>query len=93
MKKGQIYEGVIERVDFPNKGLVHVLEEHRYVTVKNGIPGQKVRFVINKAPGSAGEVPAGDERTGVQHLPGVRRMHVPDHALRRADEDVPDHAL
>ena len=48
MKKGQIYEGVIERVDFPNKGLVHVLEEHRYVTVKNGIPGQKVRFVINK---------------------------------------------
>ena len=48
MKKGQIYEGVIERVDFPNKGLVHVLEEDRYVTVKNGIPGQKVRFVINK---------------------------------------------
>ena len=27
MKKGQIYEGVIERVDFPNKGLVHVPEE------------------------------------------------------------------
>ena len=48
MKKGQIYEGVIERVDFPNKGLVHVPEEDRYVTVKNGIPGQKVRFVINK---------------------------------------------
>ena len=48
MKKGQIYEGVIERVDFPNKGLVHVPEKDRYVTVKNGIPGQKVRFVINK---------------------------------------------
>lgn len=48
MKKGQIYEGVIERVDFPNKGLVHVQEEDRYVTVKNGIPGQKIRFMINK---------------------------------------------
>ena len=48
MKKGQIYEGVIERVDFPNKGLVHVPEEDRYVIVKNGIPGQKIRFVINK---------------------------------------------
>ena len=24
MKKGQIFEGIIERVDFPNKGLVKV---------------------------------------------------------------------
>lgn len=48
MKKGQIFEGTIERVDFPNKGLVYISEEDRYVTVKNGIPGQKVRFVINK---------------------------------------------
>lgn len=48
MKKGQIFEGVIERVDFPNKGRVWVSEEDRYVTVKNGIPGQKVRFVVHK---------------------------------------------
>ena len=51
MKKGQIFEGIIERVDFPNKGLVKVQEEGkelRYVTVKNAIPGQKVRFIINK---------------------------------------------
>ena len=48
MKKGQIFEGIIERVDFPNKGFVHISEEDGYVTVKNGIPGQKVRFVINK---------------------------------------------
>ena len=27
MKKGQIYEGIIERVDFPNKGIVFVPEE------------------------------------------------------------------
>lgn len=46
MKKGEIYEGIIERVDFPNKGRVKVGEDT--VTVKNGIPGQKVRFVINK---------------------------------------------
>lgn len=51
MKKGQIFEGIIERVDFPNKGLVKVEEEGkdaRYVTVKNAVPGQKVRFIMNK---------------------------------------------
>jgi 23S rRNA (uracil1939-C5)-methyltransferase len=48
MKKGQIDEGIIERVDFPNKGMVKSLNEEQYVTVKNGIPGQKIRFVVNK---------------------------------------------
>lgn len=46
MKKGEIYEGIIEKVDFPNKGRVMVGDEK--VTVKNGIPGQKIRFMINK---------------------------------------------
>lgn len=48
MKKGQVLEGIIEKVAFPNKGLVWVSEEARYVTVKNGIPGQKIRFSVNK---------------------------------------------
>ena len=48
MKKGQVFEGVIERVDFPNKGIAYIPEEDRHVTVKNGMPGQKVSFVINK---------------------------------------------
>ncbi|MCI9250071.1 MAG: 23S rRNA (uracil(1939)-C(5))-methyltransferase RlmD [Dorea sp.] len=48
MKKGQIYEGIIEAVDFPNKGIVYLPEEEKYVTVKMGIPGQKVRFSVNK---------------------------------------------
>ena len=46
MKKGEIYEGVIEKVDFPNKG--RVLIDGQNVTVKNGMPGQKIRFMINK---------------------------------------------
>ena len=46
MKKGEICEGIIERVDFPNRGVVQIGEER--VIVKNGIPGQKVRFVISK---------------------------------------------
>ena len=59
MKKGQIYEGVIKRVDFPNKGIIDL--EGRKVTVKNGMPGQRVRFVITKlrsekAEGSMKEV-------------------------------------
>ena len=35
MKKGEIYEGVIEKVDFPNKGIVMV--DDQKVIVKNGI--------------------------------------------------------
>lgn len=46
MKKGEIYEGIIEKIDFPNKGRIRVGED--IVTVKNGILGQKVRFLINK---------------------------------------------
>ena len=46
MKKGEILEGIIERVDFPNKGIVKT--EEGTVIVKNGMPGQKVRFMINK---------------------------------------------
>ena len=48
MKKGQVYEGVIESVEFPNKGIVNVSQEDRRVIVKNGVPGQKVRFSVNK---------------------------------------------
>lgn len=48
MKKGQIYEGIIETVDFPNKGIVRLPGEEKQVTVKMGIPGQKVRFIVNK---------------------------------------------
>lgn len=48
MKKGQVYEGIIEKVEFPNKGYVTVDGEDKKVIVKNGIPGQKIRFCINK---------------------------------------------
>ena len=48
MKKGQVYEGIIEKVEFPNKGIVSVEGEDKNVIVKNGIPGQKVRFAVNK---------------------------------------------
>ncbi len=49
MKKGSICEGIIEKVEFPNKGVVWVDTEK--VIVKNGISGQKIRFVINKKRG------------------------------------------
>lgn len=48
MKKGQIYEGIIEKVEFPNKGIVSVEGEEKKVIVKNGIPGQKIRLAVNK---------------------------------------------
>ncbi|MBE5873922.1 MAG: 23S rRNA (uracil(1939)-C(5))-methyltransferase RlmD [Lachnospiraceae bacterium] len=46
MKKGQVFEAVVERVDFPNKGIVRIGEDT--VVVKNSLPGQKVTLAINK---------------------------------------------
>lgn len=62
MKKGEIYSGVVERVEFPNKGIVNiqtleniqedgktsVKEVVRKVIVKNAIPGQTIKFMVNK---------------------------------------------
>lgn len=49
MKKGEIYEGVVERIDFPNKGIVTI--DGNRVVIKNTVPGQKVRFSISKKRG------------------------------------------
>lgn len=46
MKKGEIYQGMVERMDFPNKGIVIV--DGVNVTVKNALPGQTVSFRITK---------------------------------------------
>ena len=46
MKKGQIFEGTVERVDFPDKGIVTV--EGEKVSVKHALPGQKLRLMITK---------------------------------------------
>ena len=46
MKKGQVYEGIVERVDFPGKGIVRVGEET--AVVKMCLPGSKIRFSVNK---------------------------------------------
>ena len=46
MKKGDTCEAKVERIEFPNKGILHIDGEK--VVVKNAIPGQTVRFVVNK---------------------------------------------
>ena len=46
MKKGQMVEGIVERVEFPNKGIVQT--EDKSIVVKNTVPGQKVRAQVNK---------------------------------------------
>ncbi len=48
MKKGQVLEGIVEKVEFPNKGIVRVEGEDRKVIVKNTIEGQRIRFSVNK---------------------------------------------
>ncbi len=53
MKKGQIFEGRVTGVEFPNKGVVE-LEEGR-VIVKNALPGQTISFSIKKKRGGKAE--------------------------------------
>ena len=55
MKKGQTYSGIVDRVDFPNKGIVVIETEteggnvvKEQCVVKNTLPGQKVTFMVNK---------------------------------------------
>lgn len=48
MKKGQVYEGIVGKIQFPNKAQVIVEGEEKEAIVKNAITGQKIRFSINK---------------------------------------------
>ncbi len=56
MKKGMEYVGVVERVDFPNRGYVRVIPESEEnatdaeirVTVKGVLEGQKIKFRTTK---------------------------------------------
>ena len=47
MKKGQQVEGVVTRVDFPNKGIVQT-DDGDFITVKNVLEGQRILCVIKK---------------------------------------------
>lgn len=51
MKRGMVYQGLVEYVDFPNKGKVFIEEkgERIAVAVKNVIPKQLIEFRIKKA--------------------------------------------
>ena len=62
MKKGEIREGIVEKVKFPNKGCVRLLpieeqkeEKTEYAEVKNVIPGQRISVRITKVRRGKGE--------------------------------------
>ena len=46
MKKGQVFEAVVEGIDFPDKGYCYV--EEKKVSIKQALPGQKIRFSVKK---------------------------------------------
>ncbi len=47
MKKGQQYEGIVERTDFPCKGKV-ITAENETAYVKGAIEGEKICFMVSK---------------------------------------------
>lgn len=52
MKKGQIVEGIIREVDYPNTGILELSEQAEdgalRIMVKDTVPGQRVRSMITK---------------------------------------------
>lgn len=89
MKKGQILEGYIEKVDFPNKGFAEVEDEEKKVIVKNTVPEQKVRFAVNKirkgqaegtASGNSGAF-TGRMSAGMSAFWSLWRMHLSESAV------------
>ncbi len=48
MKKGEIYTGIVEKLDFPDKGVITI--ENEKVIVKHVLPGQTVEVMITKPP-------------------------------------------
>ncbi len=53
MKKGQVFEAIVHRVDFPNKGIVDTGEGT--AVVKTALPGQKVKLMIQKVKNGKAE--------------------------------------
>lgn len=85
MKKGQIYTGYVEKVNFPNKAKVRIEEEteggeHKvsYCTVKNLLPGQTVEVMVTKLRNGKGEgYPVRVCREAPNQIPS-RCPHFPD---------------
>ena len=48
MKKGQIYDGIVTEVSFPNQCLVAIEGEEKPVIIKNALKGQQVRVRVSK---------------------------------------------
>lgn len=48
MKKGQVYEGIVESLHFPNKIIINVEGEEKKIHAKNGVVGQKVSVRATK---------------------------------------------
>ena len=48
MKKGEIHNGIVLRVDYPNKGRVQIDGEEELVLVKHVHPGQKISLRLRK---------------------------------------------
>lgn len=67
MKKGQVITGIVEYIDFPNKGVLNT--EEGVCIVKNALPGQKIRAGVQKVRNGRAEArlleveePSPDER-------------------------------
>ncbi|WP_026507601.1 class I SAM-dependent RNA methyltransferase [Butyrivibrio sp. MC2013] len=84
MKKKQIIEGTVDKRLFPNKGIVKDISidgegcPGARVTVKNTLPGQKVRAVVTKARGDRAE---GRLLEVIEKAPGEEKSPCPYYGI------------
>ena len=88
MKKGEIYEGVVERIDFPNKrtctcGGRDGYREKCNSGTEDPLSNQQKKKEPHGGPPARSnrKIPDGKARSGLQYFPVLRRMHVPDDEL------------
>ena len=75
MKKGQVLEGTVEKIIFPNKGVLYM--EGKRCIVKNVLPGQKIRFSVNKlrSGNAEGRLLEVLEKSIIENTSEQRRIH------------------
>ena len=92
MKKGEIYEGIVQEVRFPDKAVVKTAEGETAL-VRYGIPGQRIQFRVNKKRQDRGTSSAGFGKLragntgGLQLCRNLRRLYLSDTSVQRAAED------
>ena len=88
MKKGDIYEGIVEKIEFPNKGILHIDGERVVVEKCHTWPEDSVCYhqaqkgkVRSPDIGDTGAFAGRTAGEGLSSFWDMRRLYLPEPAL------------